>query len=251
MKTVAIVQARVSSTRLPRKVLREIAGRTMLEHVVERLSMAHGIDTVVVATSDSSDDDELVEFCTALGIPCVRGPLHDVLARFLVAVDHTHADRVVRVTSDCPLADPALIDEVIAAFAATGADYAANRLVEERAYPIGLDVEVVSADALRRAAAEASRDFEREHVTPYLYAGDNGFHVEFVGEPHLAALQRWTVDTPEDLEFVRAVFEHLDGSTNWLDVLSVLDNHPELSKINAGVAQKSLYTAQKQDEQDA
>ncbi|MEA4907849.1 MAG: glycosyltransferase family protein [Anaerolineaceae bacterium] len=243
MKTIAIIQARMSSSRLPGKVLKDIAGKPMLGHVVERVCQAKGVDEVVVATTTAPDDAAIEEYCRAQGIPVYRGSLYDVLDRFYQAALQYQADVVVRVTADCPLIDPGVIDLTLDAFHASGADFAANRLPPpwKRTYPIGLDTEVCSLAALERAWKEATQAYQREHVMPYLYDQDGRFKVQVVDhDPDYGAL-RWTVDTPEDLEFVRRVFQLLDGSQvfTWLDILALTQQHPELAAINAGVRHKT------------
>jgi spore coat polysaccharide biosynthesis protein SpsF len=165
--TVAIVQARMTSTRLPGKVLRDVGGRPLLHYQLERLRQAASLDRIVVATTTNATDDVVVQFCTAAGFEVTRGPEHDVLERFALAVHRFAPDVVVRLTSDCPLLPGPLVDEAVRAFLAQGCDYLSNML--EPTYPYGLAVEAMRADALRTAAAEAVDPQEREHVTPFIY----------------------------------------------------------------------------------
>ena len=220
---VAIVQARVGSTRFPRKVLTDISGATMLERVVERVREARSVERVVVATTTATDDDAVEQLCRRIGVACFRGSEEDVLDRYHAAAHEHGASIVVRITSDCPLLDPALIDTVVDQVAG-GCDYAAN--VVRTTYPDGLDVEAMTVAALDRAWREAVRPHEREHVTPYLR--DGGFRVgsvEETGRRDLGRL-RWTVDEPEDLEFVRSVYERIPaGSTSFEDVLALLEEN--------------------------
>jgi len=233
----AILQARMSSTRLPGKVLKPILGRPMLGWQIERIKRSTTIDRLVVATSQESSDDAIQAFCGANGVLCHRGALHDVLGRFHGAVEaFGPAEHVVRLTADCPLIDWTIIDAVVTLQRRGGSDLAGN--VIERSFPDGLDVEVASASALDRAHREATDPSQREHVTQYIYRHPEKFRLaHLVQTPDLAAL-RWTVDTPADFEMVEKVFAGLAGLNNQFlqqDVLSFLDRHPEIVAINAPV----------------
>ena len=241
-RTVAIVQARMSSSRLPGKVLKEINGKPMIAHVVERTGRAACVDQVAVATTIDPSDDAIEAWCKETNTACYRGSMFDVLDRFYQAAKMFDASVIVRVTADCPVIDPQVIDDTVAAFHAHNADFAANRLPPPwgRTFPIGLDTEVVSFAALERAWKEASEPHEREHVMPYLYDVDGRFKIyQLNTSPDYGAL-RWTVDTPEDLEFIRSVFAFLPDPENftWLDVLAVTLEHPELNVINAEIKHK-------------
>jgi spore coat polysaccharide biosynthesis protein SpsF len=297
---IAIIQGRMSSSRLPGKVLMEINDRPMLQHVIERSMRARLLDGIVVATSSDPSDDILEQFCNLHGIPCYRGSLSDVLDRFYQAARQFHADVVIRLTADCPLIDPTILDRTISAFFGTpypvdpvtprplpnpGAlnstspdhssliyslpaplDFCANRLPPpwKRTIPIGLDVEVCAFEALEHAWQNANQLHQREHVMPYLYQGVEFTHTEplanrewFVDsgttplgwrvgllnhDPDLGSL-RWTVDTPDDLEFVRQVYTHFGAYEvfGWQQVLALLESNPELAAINAGVEHKSAF----------
>lgn len=241
-RTVAIVQARMGSSRLPGKVLQEIHGKPMIARVVERTRKAKFVNNVAVATTTESSDDSIEDWCRESATACYRGSTFDVLDRFYQAARLFAADVIVRVTADCPVIDPDVIDETISAFHLHAADFAANRLPPPwgRTYPIGLDTEVCSFSALEKAWKEAKAAHEREHVMPYLYDVPGRFKVfQLNTEPDYGSL-RWTVDTPEDLEFIRRVFDHLPDVENfsWLDVLAVTRSHPELNKINAEIRHK-------------
>jgi spore coat polysaccharide biosynthesis protein SpsF len=241
-RTVALVQARMSSSRLPGKVLKEIHGKPMIARVVERTRQANLVDLVAVATTIDPADDAIEAWCGQSEIPSYRGSMFDVLDRFYQAAKLFSAEVIVRVTADCPVIDPQVIDETIKAFHANKADFAANRLPPPwgRTYPIGLDTEVCSFSALERAWKEASEAHEREHVMPYLYDVDGRFKVFQINtSPDYGAL-RWTVDTPEDLEFMQSLFTLLsdEESFTWQDVLEVTRLHPELEAINADVQHK-------------
>ncbi len=237
MTVLAIIQARMSSTRLPGKVLKPIVGRPMLDLQLERLARATLIDKLIVATSDQSDDDLIATLCEQQGIGVFRGSLSDVLGRYHGALEaNGPADHVVRLTADCPLADPDVIDGCIAQHLAKGADYTSNGI--ERTFPRGLDVEVMTAAALERAYREATASDEREHVTMHIYRNPQIFQLShFVQDRRLGSL-RWTVDTPEDLEMVRAVYLALyAGKPDFrqADILMLMRAHPEIAVINANV----------------
>jgi len=243
-KIVCIVQARMGSSRLPGKVLKEICGKPMLEWVVKRASRSHMVNHLLVATTTSPDDDPIAEYCVSRGIPFFRGSEFDVLDRYYQAACDSDADIVVRLTADCPLIDPDLIDKTIQTLLDKNADFAANRLPPpyHRTYPIGLDVEVATFRALEIAWKKAAEGFEREHVMPYLYDPVHG--MKFIVIDHEAdfGALRWTVDTPEDLEFVRQVARKLDcrDDFSWLDILKKLEENPNLNEINAGISHKTL-----------
>ncbi len=251
----------MSSSRLPGKVLREIAGRPMLGWVVRRARRAQTIAQVIVATTTDPSDDPVAAFCQAQGYDCARGSLNDVLDRYYQAARQAQADVVVRLTADCPFVDPALVDEAVNALCTGGYDFVANRLPQPwgRTYPIGLDVEVFTFAALKNAWEQARAPHQREHVTPYFYedvpAGalkpQNAARRAAVVTPHgfrialLHALAdhghlRWTVDTPEDLELARQIAARFsDDAFSWTDILHLIESHPQLAQINAGVQHKT------------
>jgi spore coat polysaccharide biosynthesis protein SpsF len=245
MKTVAIIQARMSSSRLPGKVLKEAGGRPLLERMVERVKRSERVDEVLVATTVDPSDDTIADFCKQNGIKYFRGNLMDVLDRYYQASLAASAQIVVRLTGDCPLIDPALIDETLALMESKQADFACNRLPPPmtRTYPIGLDVEAVTFAALKTAWKLATEKHEREHVMPYFYEVPGRFKVVKLDYPTDYGSLRWTVDTPEDLEFVRAVYTGLDNRNDfsWLEVLKLVQDHPEISEINAGVHHKTMF----------
>lgn len=237
-RVLAIVQARLGSTRLPGKALAEIEGRPMLAHVLDRASAIPGVDGVVLATTVDSGDDPLVRFARTLGIPCVRGSEDDVLDRFRTTLHAYPAEVIVRVTSDCPLLDPRVSGLVVGEYLRRegSVDYASN--VHPPTYPDGLDTEVCSRAALETAWAEAKLPSEREHVTVYLWRNPRRFRLANVSHPEDFSALRWTVDTPADLAFVRAVYAHLHrpGMPPFgMDaVLALLAERPALRAINAG-----------------
>lgn len=230
----AILQARMSSTRLPGKVLAPVAGAPMILRQMERLRRARSLDRIVVATSTEAGDDVLADVLTAAGVPVHRGDLADVLGRFVGALDaFGPAETVVRLTADCPLADPAVIDATIARFHETGADYASN-VAEPRTFPKGLDIEVMRSDALRAAAAETVDPYDREHVTPFLYRNPERFRLAGHAQETQEGEVRWTVDRPDDLDFVRAVYDALyptDPDFTSDDVRAFVRRRPDLLNL--------------------
>jgi len=242
----ALIQARMGSSRFPGKVLEDLCGRPMLWHVVNRVGKARSLDKVVVATTDGAVDDPIAQFCEREGIVCFRGSEQDVLDRFYRAAEANAADVVVRITADCPLIDPAVIDKVVARFERGDCDYASNAL--RYTYPDGLDTEVFSFAALERAWREARKPSEREHVTPYLRT--DGFRAVNVESelPVSPAQYRWTVDHPQDLQFVRGVYEAFsaNGDFGFQEVFDLLKERPGLATIQAETITnegyyKSLY----------
>jgi spore coat polysaccharide biosynthesis protein SpsF len=210
--------------------LLEIDGKSMLARVVARARRAKLVDEVAVATTRELADDSIVAECAKLDVRVYRGSELDVLSRYAEAAAAFGAGPILRITSDCPLIDPVVIDEVIAAL--DDADFAANTL--ERTYPRGLDVEVATREALDRTARDAADPYEREHVFPYVYRHPERFRlVSVMAEADWSSL-RWTVDVAEDLDFVRAVYARLGDPQSWRDVLALLEREPQLSAINAG-----------------
>jgi spore coat polysaccharide biosynthesis protein SpsF len=271
-RTVAIIQGRMGSSRLPGKVLLDIAGEPMLARVLSRARRARTVDLVAVATTIDPSDDPVAAWCAAHDTPVFRGDVFDVLDRFHAAAIQFQAEIIVRLTADCPVIDPVLIDETTKLITehwilnTEHLDFACNRLPPPwtRTFPIGLDVEVCTFAALERAWKEASEKFQCEHVMPYLYEG-----VAFSGEPfplntehcslntgvsthgfRIAQLHhhpdygslRWTVDTPEDLELMRRVYAHFGRDDfTWQDVLALQQRQPEMFAVNAAVVHKTAF----------
>jgi spore coat polysaccharide biosynthesis protein SpsF len=200
------------------------------------------IDDVIVATSTHDSDDAVVEECAGARVETFRGNEADVLDRFVGAANYTDADVCVRLTADCPLLDPGVSDSIISVFLeADGAvDYASNKIPQS--FPRGLDTEVFSRDALNKAAREARQQYERVHVTAYMYRHPARFNLLSVTSDVDRADWRWTVDTAEDLEFVREIYRRLDAGANfsWTDVVALLEDEPELMWINSHVPQKAI-----------
>lgn len=241
MRVVAIIQARMGSTRLPGKVLLDLVGEPMLARVVNRTRRATMLNEVVVATTTEQADGAIVDLCIKSGWFCFRGSGNDVLDRYYHAAKAYRADVVVRVTSDCPLIDPEIVDLVVSRFLQKGSlDYVSNTL-PPRTFPRGLDVEVMSLEALEIAWREDTNPLWREHVTPYIYRHQERFALSSVVNDRDYSHMRWTVDTPEDLAFVRRIYEHFGHDRfSWREVLAVLDEYPEWLEINRHIQQKVI-----------
>lgn len=241
MRTVAIIQARMSSSRLPGKVLMQLDHRTTLEWVVRAARLIPGLDAAVVATSDHPSDDPIVQWCADNGVTCHRGPLDDVLGRFLVAAASEQADVVIRLTADCPLLDPHVCGDVIALFRREHLAYASN--VSPPSWPDGLSCEVMTREALDAAGAEAGRAYEREHVTPFIR--DNRYRFPQMGLPSpLAGVgeERWTLDEERDLLFIREIVKRLpttDRPPAWTEILAIIEAEPALREINLGLVRNA------------
>lgn len=237
-RTVAIVQARMSSTRLPGKVLRKIGDQPAIHHVLSRVARAKHVDAVWLACSDAPGDDPLADYAKRQGFAVFRGDEDDVLGRYAAAAAQAQAATVVRITGDCPMIDPGVVDRALERFRAGGVDYVSNTL--QRSYPDGLDVEVFSRAALDRAAREAKDPFLREHVTPYIHghfrdrlpAGD--FRVAQIVHGADFHHLRWTLDDADDLEFLRRLMPRLPQGFDWMDAVSLLTREPNLMRINSG-----------------
>lgn len=242
MKSVAVIQARMSSSRLPGKVLQDLGGKPVLDWVVQAAAAIPAINRVIVATSAEESDDPIADHCEAHGIDCLRGPLNDVLSRFVMVAESTGADTILRLTADCPFLDPWAAGLVLAEQHRTGCAFATN--ADCGTWPDGLDAEAVSVEALKKADSEATLGVEREHVTPFIKRDRTRFGLRNVNCP-VAELghHRWTLDTPEDLEFLRKIAKHLDPShvPSFLEILNILRENPdiqqrELEMRNAGYA---------------
>lgn len=259
LKVVAIIQGRMSSSRLPGKILSDIAGQPMLSRVMIRASRATTLDQIIFATTTDASDDPVAEYCDLAGLDYTRGSLFDVLDRYYQTALQAKADVVVRITADCPVIDSELIDNVVNTLLEDEYDFVCNRLPPpyQRTYPIGLDVEACTFKALQKAWKEAKEPQHREHVMPYFYEevklsaisrqlsegeSPQGFKVALLNHITDFGDYRWTVDTPEDLEFMRQVYSRFDGRDDftWKEVLDLVHDEPELMKINSGVQHKTL-----------
>jgi spore coat polysaccharide biosynthesis protein SpsF len=239
---ICISQARTGSTRLPGKVMLPVLGRPLLSWHLTRLRRAKAIDQVVVATTVLPQDDTIVELCRGLAIPVFRGSEDDVLSRYLGAAAMARAATIVRVTSDCPLIDPTVIDELVEAYRARrpALDYAS---LDRADFPRGLDAEVFSRAALEEAGRNANAAAEREHVTPYLYRPGGRFRCFTLANGAKAGHLRWCVDEAADFELVRRMIEALAPERpdfTWRDGLALLAAHPDWAELNRAVVQKKV-----------
>ena len=244
MKVVAIIQARMGSTRLPGKVMKEILGKPVILWDLDRISLSKLIDEIVVAVPYGKENDVIVDTIKEYNdkIVTTRGSEEDVLDRYYQAAVQTNADVVIRITSDCPLIDPVVIDHVIEQFLDNDCDYCSNSLT--RTYPRGLDTEVFSFKALEEAYHEATKDYEREHVTPYIIENPDKFKLLNVANDIDLSHLRWTLDTKEDFEFISAVYERIFPKKQLFlmdDVLELMDKEPELIDINRHIEQKVIH----------
>jgi spore coat polysaccharide biosynthesis protein SpsF len=258
-RVVAIIQARMGSTRLPGKVLLDIAGQAMLTRVLTRASRSASLQQTLVATTTDASDDALADYCGANHILFTRGSNYDVLDRYYQAALSHKADVIIRITADCPVIDPALVDDVVDILLREKLDFACNRLPPpfHRTYPIGLDTEACTFFALERAWKEARKPEDREHVMPYFYENTQlsavsdhlsigesprGFHIALLNHIPDYGSWRWTVDTAEDLEFIRQIYIRFAGRDDfaWQEVLELLHHEPHLMEINADVKHKTL-----------
>lgn len=248
MKVVAVIQARMSSTRLPGKVLKTASGRTMLDRMLERVRKATMIDQVIVATTTDPSDNAIVRACHRYDTEVYRGSLLDVLDRYYQAAKQYQANIIVRLTGDCPLIDPRLIDDVVKALVDQQVDFACNRLPPPfaRTYPIGLDVEASTIAALENAWRNADQKHEREHVFPYLYAVPGRFKVIQLNHSENLGHLRWTLDTPADLVLLRRVYRYFKGRNDfsWLDVVQLWREKPALFEVNAQVSHKTYFDSE-------
>ncbi|MBC7949303.1 MAG: glycosyltransferase family protein [Chitinophagaceae bacterium] len=243
MSTVIIVQARMTSSRLPGKVLMTVLNKSLLEYQIERLRRVKLADEIVIATTDNGSEKPIVDLCERLTVTCFRGSEDDVLARYHGAAQASQADVVVRVTSDCPIIDPLVIDKVIQFYLdhCGHYDYVSNALI--RSYPRGMDTEVFSFQALDEAFREATRQPDREHVTPFICTQPQRYRLADVTYHEDYSNHRWTVDTPADFELIRRIIGTLypvNPKFSLEDSLALLEKFPDWARINANVEQKKL-----------
>lgn len=240
MNITAIIQARMGSTRLPGKVLKTLGDRTVLGHVITRCLAISSVNQVVVATTHLEEDEAVCREAERYNVTVYRGSLDHVLSRYYEAATQAKADVVVRITSDCPLLDPNISDGIIKHFLAHDYDYSSSGL--SNTFPRGLDTEVFTFEALERSYTNAVKEYELEHVTPYIYLNRNRFKVyEYANESDQSAY-RLTLDTPEDWELISRIYKELYAGEilYWPDVLSLLERKPELRHLNSMVRQKTL-----------
>ena len=244
VKVVAIVQARMSSTRLPSKVMMNICGKAVLFHIIDRLKACKLLDKIVIATTLHEKDNVIFDAVSNYdeNIGLFRGSEENVLERYYLAAKKFNADVVVRVTSDDPLIDPSVIDGVIREFLSNDCDYASNSL--NKTFPLGLDAEVFSFKTLEKVYNNASRAYEKEHVTPYIIENPDKFKLFNVANDINLSHLRWTLDTKDDFEFISAVYKSIYPKKQLFlmdDVLELLDKEPELIDINRHIEQKQLH----------
>lgn len=240
MRIIAIVQARMSSTRLPGKVLKPLLGQPMLLHVVERLRRSRHLNRVVIATTIEPSDHPLLEFCQQHSLDCFRGDLQDVLDRYYQCAREFAAEVIVRITSDCPLIDPGEMDRLVEYYLQhPKLDYLSN-CNPTRTLPRGLDAELFPFSALERAWKEDGNPAWREHVTPYLYRAEAGFRRDCLSVEPDCSMHRWTVDTPEDFALIERIYQHFGhNQMSWREVLEVVQQqHPDWTELNRHIEQK-------------
>ena len=234
---VALIQARMGSTRLPGKVLKDLCGKPMLCHVVERVSRSKYVNQVVVATSTKPIDQHIVNLCRRKKILFLRGSENNVLSRFYLAIERFPSDVYLRITADCPFIDPLIIDKVCDRFLKEKPDYASNTL--ELTYPRGLDIEVFTKEALIKTYQEATEPLELEHVTYYMRHHPEKFKLLNVPCTIDYSKHRWTVDTIEDLQLALTIYKYFkNNSFSWTDILDAMEAHPLWQLINAHIQQK-------------
>lgn len=243
IKTSIIIQARMGSTRLPGKILKPILGRPLLSLLLERVRRVHAMHSLIIATTTKPEDDIFESFCKEENVAIFRGSEENVLNRYYQAALKSQAETIVRITSDCPLIDPAIIDQALLLYAVNSncVDYVSNTL--KRTFPRGMDVEVFSFEALKKAEEETKELFEKEHVTPYIYQHPDLFRlINFTHEPDLSNY-RLTVDTNEDLMLITKIYEALYAKNRQFtmqDIIKNFDTHPEWININAHIKQKEV-----------
>lgn len=240
---VAIVQARMGSTRLPGKVLKKVAGEPLLYYLIERLKKAKLINQIIIATTEKPEDDKIIDFCMEQKLPFFRGSEENVLSRFYHAAFDYSGEVIIRVTSDCPLIDPEVVDQVVKIILNRypEIDYASNTI--ERTFPRGLDVEAFTFNALQKAYIEANSPEELEHVTYYIYSNPKEFNIKSLKGKENNSDLRLTVDTPEDFELISLIINKLqDKNPNYRtsDIVKLLEEHPEWKEINAHIKQKAV-----------
>lgn len=238
-----IIQARTGSTRLPGKVMKELCEKTVLAHDIERVSQAKLVDEIIIATTTHDSDDVIVHEAERLGVKVFRGSEDDVLSRYYFAAKGAGADVVVRITSDCPLIDPFILDDIIRVFMDGSYDIVTNagNDLSKRTFPRGLDAEVFSFEILETAHINAEEKYQREHVTPYIY--ENAKSVFYYQNDVDYSKYRWTLDTEEDWQLISEIYQRLyHGMHNFYfkDILSVMEENPELYNINKDIEQKKL-----------
>lgn len=244
MKVVVVTQARLGSTRLPQKVIKEIKGKTLLQIHIDRIKQATFVNDIIVATTDNTEDNIICELSSKMNVKCFRGSVNDVLDRFYQSVKSEKPDYIVRLTSDCPLIDPILLDEVIQTAILKKVDYYAN--VIEELYPDGQDIEIFTFDALEKAWNDATLTSDREHVTPYIrnnssYKGGNLFSSDNHGLEQSYNSVRLTVDEQKDFEVISILIDKLGADKSWLEYAEKYKNDIEIKKLNEHITRNEGY----------
>ncbi|MFH1847095.1 MAG: glycosyltransferase family protein [Candidatus Omnitrophota bacterium] len=238
----AIIQARMGATRLPGKVLLKVLDKTILEYVIERVSKAESVDRIIVATTISRQDLDIVKLASTIGVSVFCGSESDVLDRYYQTARLFEAEHIIRITSDCPLIDPGIIDMVVNHYFETGAQYCSNVLKET--FPDGLDVEVFDFKSLKRSWEKAELLSEREHVTSYIRKNPEVFKLKNVESTNDYSGKRWTLDCPEDYSFIKSVIENLypvNPNFNFSDILNFLDNNADIEQYNKDIIRNEGY----------
>lgn len=241
-KVVAIIQARMGSTRLPGKVMMNILDKPMLWHVISRVKHSNILNDIVIATTTLNEDKRILEFASEMGIKSYAGSKDDVLDRFYRAAMITNADVIVRITADCPLSDPKVIDEVVLFYLNNDFDYVSTSI--EPTYPDGIDVEVFGFDVLKKAWNEAKLPSEREHVTPFIWKNPGIFKIQNYKYNENISYMRWSVDEKCDLEFIIEIYKKLyhEGNIFYIeDIIKILEKYPELMYMNRGIIRNEGY----------
>ncbi|QIZ73125.1 cytidylyltransferase domain-containing protein [Oxynema aestuarii] len=236
-----VTQARMTSTRLPGKVLKTVLDKPLLQYHLEQLQQVRLADRIIVATTTNATDNPIIQWCDRLAIAYYRGSENDVLSRYYHAAKTYQIDPIIRVTSDCPLIDPEIVDRLIQSYldSQPPVDYFSNCL--ERTYPRGMDAEIFSFKSLEEAFQEATAQPDREHVTPFIYRQPQRYRIAHLKDKKNNSHHRWTVDTPEDFQLIEKIIKSLSRSEEKLtfkNCLILLENHPEWSKINTHIEQK-------------
>jgi len=243
MKIGAIIQARMGSTRLPEKVMKNIQGKTVLEHVIERVKQSKLIDEIIIATTTNERDTVIENEALRCGVKVFRGSEDDVLSRYYYAAKDNNFDVVIRITSDCPLIDPVIVDEIIDFYKTHDFDIVTNAGIDltNRTFPRGLDVEVFSFNLLEKAYNNATEKYQKEHVTPYIYETSN--NVFYYKNKTDYSKYRWTLDTEEDFELIEEIYNSLYHGVHdfyLIDIIKLFEKKPELYEINAHIEQKKI-----------
>lgn len=245
MGVLCIIQARLGSTRLPGKVLKELSGKSVLEHVIYRVSKSNLIDQIIVATTTNKEDDKIVDECFKIGVNYYRGDENNVLSRYYETAFDKGYETIIRITSDCPLIDPKIIDNMIRYFNNENEkyqlDYLSNSLKET--FPRGFDVEIFTFNSLKKAYENATLEYEKEHVTPYIYLNQDKFTIKNYYNSNKYQNYRLTLDTYEDYLVIKNIYDNIykeDSMFFYEDIISYLNQYPEIANINQHIKQKKL-----------